>query len=203
MPLQASSGTEIRHQRLPQTISFLQRRRWTSSAVTDSCGRWTCCCSQAEDHLNVRQPEVLSLLDCYWTSQQQTQRFSRGVNFPSELSPRLSSWCSPWLRASQTITFWRYLFLSSPQLLANLMLWWGRSLALIQIMFQSLLEDLKPSHGPLEDGGNEACWDFNHFYICWKIRRKETRKKTERKEKSTAPLPLLLPASIPFLLWKT
>lgn len=78
-----------------------------------------------------------------------------------------------WLRASRTITFWWFLFLSSPEALANLMLWWGRSLALIQIMFQSLLEDLKPQHASLEDGGNEACWDFNHFYICWKIRRKE------------------------------
>lgn len=105
------------------------------------------------------------------------------------VSPCLSSWCYPWLQASETITFWWSLFLSSPEVLANLMLWWGRSLALIQIMFQSLLEDLKPYPGSLEDGGNEACWDFNHFYICWKIRRKE-EKKTEKKEKTQPPHPV-------------
>lgn len=76
------------------------------------------------------------------------------------------------------------------------MLWRGRSLALIQIMFQSLLEDLKPYPGSLEDLGNEACWDFNHFYICWKIRRKEKREKTEKKEKSTTP-PSSLPTTPP------
>lgn len=83
------------------------------------------------------------------------------------------------------------------------MLWWGRSLALIQIMFQSLLEDLKPCPGSLEDRGNEACWDFNHFYICWKIRRKEKRKKLRKKKNQHSPhsTPALRSPSIPFSLW--
>lgn len=109
------------------------------------------------------------------------------VNSPQERFPPLVS--KPWPAASHTITLRWYLSLSSAELGANLTLRRGRRLALIQIMFQSLLEDLKPRRGSPQGRCNEACWDFHQFYICWKILRRERGKKhTQEKEEIIDPL---------------